>query len=355
MKVVSVVGARPQFIKAAAVSATLRRAATEILVHTGQHYDPEMSDVFFDELHIPPPGHHLDVGSGTHAVQTAEIMRRLEPILEAERPDWVMVYGDTNSTVAAALTAAKLNLRVAHVEAGLRSFDRSMPEEINRVVTDHLATLCLSPSHTGSENLAAEGLADRTVEVGDVMVDLLLAALEGMPSQGQLMVAHGLQARGYVVATLHRASNTDDPERLAAAVALLTGLDVPVMLPLHPRTRRALERDGLDSNLRAGGFVTLLPPLGYLDLMALVRDARAVLTDSGGLQKEAYVLGTPCLTLRPETEWVETVAAGWNTIVDLDLAAARSVLSREPPQTRPPLYGDGHAAERVVAELTRRA
>jgi UDP-GlcNAc3NAcA epimerase len=352
VKVVSVVGARPQFIKAAAVSTVLRRAADEVLVHTGQHYDDDMSDVFFCELGIPAPDHHLGVGSGSHARQTAEVLTRLEPILAEQRPDWVLTYGDTNSTLGAALTAAKLNLPVAHVEAGLRSFDRAMPEELNRVVTDHLSALCFSPSPAATRNLAREGLAGQTVEVGDVMVDLLLRQLAGLPASCPTLEEHGLQDGQYLVATLHRAANTDDAARLERALGLLNGLGVRVILPMHPRTSAAVERHGLGDLLRDGA-ITAVPPLGYIELMTLVRGARALLTDSGGLQKEAYVLGTRCITLRPETEWVETVEAGWNTVVDLDLAAARRALDAGAPTQRPPLYGRGDAAQLIVDELLK--
>lgn len=354
MKVVSVVGARPQFIKAAAVSETLRRSACEVLVHTGQHYDYEMSELFFEELGLPQPDHHLEVGSGSHAHQTARIMELIEPVLEQEAPDWVLVFGDTNSTLAGALAAAKMNKRVAHVEAGLRSFDRSMPEEVNRVVTDHVSSLCFAPSAAAVHNLATEGLADLTVEVGDVMVDLILGMTERISDSSAELREYGLQPRDYVLATLHRASNTSSKERLEQAVDLLVGLETEVLFPVHPRTREALREHNLEKKLTACGKVRLLPPVGYVRLMRLLRTARALLTDSGGLQKEAYFLQVPCLTMRAETEWVETVEAGWNTIVDMDLPAAKRALAAAAPASHPPLYGDGHAASRIVEELERR-
>jgi UDP-N-acetylglucosamine 2-epimerase len=350
VKVVTVVGARPQFVKAAPVSAALRKVAAEVLVHTGQHYDPEMSAAFFEELHLPDPDHHLGAGSGMHGEQTASILSRLEPILVAERPDWVIVYGDTNSTLAGALAAVKLHLPIAHVEAGLRSFDRRMPEEVNRVVTDHLATLCFAPSRTAVDNLAAEGIRQGVIDVGDVMVDSLMSVRDQLPHDPPVARAAGLGRGEYVLATLHRASTTDDPARLEKAVDLLTGLGRPVILPLHPRTRAALAQHSLMGALTSAGTV-IVPPQGYVSLLGLLSAALAVVTDSGGVQKEAYLLEVPCITMRAETEWVETVEAGWNSLVALDAEAARRALLRARPLYHPPLYGDGKAAERIVAAL----
>jgi len=355
MRVVTVVGARPQFIKAAPVSAALRAVGVEeVLLHTGQHYDDAMSGAFFAELGLAEPAHNLGAGSGSHAAQTARMLTGIEEVLFAESPDWVVVYGDTNSTLAGALAAAKLHIPVAHVEAGLRSFDRRMPEEVNRIVADHLATLCLAPSPAAVAHLRSEGITESVVQVGDVMVDSLHRIAASLPAVPPLAAAHGMEPGEYLVCTLHRAATTDDPARLAQAIDLLGGMGMPVIFSVHPRTRAALGRSGLDRHLAASANVVPVGPLGYSELLGLVARARAVLTDSGGLQKEAYCLGTQCITLRAETEWVETVDAGWNSVVDLDAARARAALERGVPAgERAELYGDGHAAERIAAELLR--
>ena len=345
MKIVSVVGARPQFVKAAAMSRTLRARHQEVLVHTGQHYDYMMSGVFFDGLDLPTPEVNLGVGSGAHGVQTARMLEGIEAVLSAHRPDWLLVYGDTNSTLAGALAASKLSTPIAHVEAGLRSFDRSMPEEINRVVTDHLSTLLFCPSETAVENLAAEGIRRNVHVVGDVMLDVLRDAQARAAARAPKVLSRfGVTAKAYLVLTMHRSANTDDSAALSGVLKALAALDEPVVFPVHPRTRRILAEAGAPP-----AHVRLIDPLSYLDMLTLVGSARLVLTDSGGLQKEAYWLGVPCLTLRDETEWVETVKAGWNTLVGTEPAriveAARSVT---PPAARPPLYGDGRAAARCV-------
>lgn len=348
MKVVSVVGARPQFIKAAPVSRLLRREHVEVLVHTGQHYDENMSAVFFDELDIPTPDYHLGVGSGPHGAQTGAMLARIEEVLLAEKPDWVLVYGDTNSTLAGALAAAKLHVRVAHVEAGLRSFNRAMPEEINRVVADHVSDLLLCPSRTAVDNLAAEGITRGVHLVGDVMADALAFAAERARGRSDVLKRLGLTERGYLLATVHRAENTDDPNRLRSILAAFDALGETVVFPAHPRTRKAVEALGY----APGASVRLLEPFGYLDMVRLEQSARMILTDSGGIQKEAYWLGVPCVTLRDETEWVETVQAGWNVLVGADTARiVEAVRSFALPAKRPPLYGDGQAAERCVALL----
>jgi len=342
--VLTVVGARPQFIKAAPVSRALRRQADEYLVHTGQHYDPAMSKVFFDELDIPPPDVNLEVGSGSHGRQTGEMLAGIEEVIVEQSPDWVLVYGDTNSTAAGALAAAKLNVRVAHVEAGLRSGRRDMPEEINRIVTDHVADLLLAPTSTAMEHLTKEGLEDRSRLVGDVMVDALNHVRENLISDPAGV--HGIKG-SYLVATMHRAETVDHPARLTRALELFGSMPLPVVLPLHPRTAAAMER----FDLAWPHTVTIVEPVGYREMMSLVAGAEAVLTDSGGLQKEATLLGTRCLTLRPETEWPETLANGWNAVVDLDIEAASNALAAPPPTSRLVAFGDGHAAERVVAAL----
>ena len=348
MKIVSIVGARPQFIKAAALSRVLRVRHDEILVHTGQHYDPQLSDVFFAELEFPPPDYHLGVGSDTHARQVARMLVGVEEALVKERPDRVLVYGDTNSTLAGALAAAKLGLPLAHVEAGLRSFDRTMPEELNRVLTDHCADLLLCPSSLAVSNLAAEGIRDGVHLVGDVMYDSLLRQVE----RGLLNEAHlgqwDLSPRGYALATVHRAANTDDATRLSSILAALGMLPEPVVFPVHPRTRKAM----LDARLAPSANVRLIDPLGYRDMLLLECNARCVLTDSGGVQKEAFFFGVPCVTLRDETEWPETVECGWNMLAGCDADRIVAAAGRPLPQgERPLLFGDGHAAEKIIDVL----
>jgi UDP-GlcNAc3NAcA epimerase len=344
VRIVTIVGNRPQFVKAAAVSRLLREEHEELLVHTGQHYDDELSRVFFDELGIPAPDRELGAGSGTNTEQTARILGALEPVLAELRPGLVLVYGDTNSTLAGALAAAQSDIPVGHVEAGMRSFDRSMPEELNRVLTDHASQLLLCSTQTAMDNLAREGVTGEAHLVGDVMADVSLAFREIAAARSTVLADLGLEPGGYLAVTAHRAGNVDDPARLERLVALLEALPTPVVFPVHPRTRARLEPAGLIERLSG---VTLAPPLGYLDFLELARNARAVLTDSGGVQKEAYLLGVPCVTLRDTTEWVETVDAGWNVLVDLDREAALAALERQPPEQRPELYGGGHAAERV--------
>jgi UDP-N-acetylglucosamine 2-epimerase (non-hydrolysing)/UDP-GlcNAc3NAcA epimerase len=313
-----------------------------VLVHTGQHYDDELSQVFFDELELPRPDHHLDLGGGTNTAQTARMLAALEPLMAGERPDMVLVYGDTNSTLAGALAGAQARVPVAHVEAGMRSFDRAMPEELNRVLTDHCSDLLLCSSEVPAAHLRAERVAGEIFVVGDVMVDVaqLVAAKvpapEGMPEN-------------YALVTAHRAGNVDDPQRLAKLVDLLLALPLPVVFPLHPRTRARLTEADLLERLETR--ITVTPPLGYLDFTSLLLHARVVLTDSGGVQKESYLAGVPCITLRDTTEWTETVDAGWNVLVDLDARAALDALERPAPASRPALYGDGRAGERVVAAL----
>ncbi len=351
MKIVSIVGARPQFIKASAVSRALRPQHQEVLVHTGQHYDADMSDIFFRELEIPAPNYNLEVGSGPHGAQTGAMLARIEEVLARERPTGVLIYGDTNSTLAGALAAAKLHLPVAHVEAGLRSFNRAMPEEINRVVADQLSRLLFCPSRTAVENLAREGITRGVHVVGDVMCDELRFVAEKAQTQSKITGRLGLTDRSFLLATVHRAENTDDPARLRGilrALELLAETE-PVIFPVHPRTRAALVQADFQS--QASGL-RLIAPLGYLDMVRLEGAARLILTDSGGIQKEAGWLGVPCVTLRDETEWVETVAAGWNVLAGADperiVAAVRGF---RVPHKRPELYGDGLAAQRIVERL----
>jgi UDP-GlcNAc3NAcA epimerase len=349
MNIVSVVGARPQFVKAAPVSRKLREQHTEILVHTGQHYDYDMSGIFFDGLEIPAPDVNLGVGSGAHGAQTGAMLKAIENILISEEPDWLLVYGDANSTLAGALAASKVCVPVAHVEAGLRSFNRRMPEEVNRVITDHLSNLLLCPSDTAVRNLAAEGISRDVRVVGDVMLDVLNWATERASSKPSKILRRLRLTKPFVLATVHRSENTDDRPRLARILRALDALDEPVVFPVHPRTRRAIE----ELNWQQKPHIRLIDPVGYIEMVTLARSARLVLTDSGGLQKEAYWLGVPCLTLRDETEWVETVDAGWNGLVGSDVdRIVQTVRTFKPAGPRPALYGDGRAAERCV-ELLR--
>jgi UDP-GlcNAc3NAcA epimerase len=355
VKLLTVIGARPQFVKSAPVSRLLRGHHDELLVHTGQHYDEDMSAAFFRDLEIDEPDVNLGVGGGSHATMTGEMLRRLEPVIAEHEPDGILIYGDTNSTLAAAVVGCKVAYRdgrrpwLAHVEAGLRSFNPAMPEERNRIVADHLSDLLLAPSPAAMDNLAREGLAARAEDVGDVMVDAYGWAAQR--SDGHLP-AEAAALPGYVLLTLHRPENVDDADRLAGWLGAVAALDRPVIFPVHPRTRAAVAQAGIG----LPSSVTAVSPAGYLEMVALERAAVVVLTDSGGVQKEAYLSGVPCLTLRGETEWVETVASGWNRVVadprDLGAAVvAAAAIDRSRP--RAPLYGDGRSAERVVAALER--
>jgi UDP-GlcNAc3NAcA epimerase len=351
VRVLTVVGNRPQFVKAAAVSRPLRAEHDEVLVHTGQHYDDELSAVFFAELGLPTPDHQLGIGGGTNTSQTARQLAALGPLISELAPDAALVYGDTNSTLAGALAAAQGGVPVCHVEAGMRSFDRTMPEELNRVLTDHLSALLLCSTETAVHNLAREGVAGRVELVGDVMADISLLVQPRARARVDLLAAHGVEPGAFALATAHRAGTVDHPARLERLVALLEALPLMTVLPLHPRTHARLEQAGLLDRVVAAPRVRISPPLGYLEFTALLVNARAVLTDSGGVQKEAYLAGVPCITLRDTTEWVETVEHGWNVLVDLDADAALAALDRPAPAQRPELYGGGRAGERVVAAL----
>jgi UDP-N-acetylglucosamine 2-epimerase (non-hydrolysing)/UDP-GlcNAc3NAcA epimerase len=351
VRVVTVIGNRPQFVKAAAVSRLLRAEHEELLIHTGQHHDDELSTIFVTELGVPRPERELGIHGGTNTEQTARMLAVLGPLLAQERPDAILVYGDTNSTLAGGLAAAQARIPVAHVEAGMRSFDRAMPEELNRVLTDHLSDLLLCPSPTAVANLEHEHAAGRVQLVGDVMVDVALLFQPRARADDAPLERAGVEPGGYVLVTSHRAGNVDDPERLRRLVDLLLALPLPAVLPLHPRTRARLDAAGWLDELSAAPHVRLLPPLGYLEFTALLTRARTMLTDSGGVQKEAYLAGVPCVTMRDTTEWVETVEAGWNVLVDLDVEAALAALDRRPPAERPELYGDGQAGARVVGAL----
>jgi UDP-N-acetylglucosamine 2-epimerase len=346
VKVLSIVGARPQFIKAAPVSRAIRRTHDEVLVHTGQHYDDNMSDLFFRELSIPEPDINLGVGSGSHGAQTGAMMAGLEKVVMDAKPDWVLVYGDTNSTLAGALVAAKLHVRLAHVEAGLRSFDRRMPEEVNRVVADHVSDLLLCPTQVAVENLKREGIDNGVHLVGDVMYDAFLFNVEAARKQSSVVEKLGLEPGGFALVTVHRAENTDDADRLHTIVRGLDESGLDVVLPLHPRTRSRLS-EALPKRIQ------VIEPVGYIDMLALEAAAAVIATDSGGVQKEAYFLGKPCVTLRDSTEWTETVDAGWNVLVGADSKRiAEAMRTFRPNTARPNLFGHGDAAEKIVSLLT---
>lgn len=358
IKVVTIVGARPQFIKAAAVSRVILNefsgSITEVLVHTGQHYDENMSRVFFEELDIPRAKYNLEISGGPHGAMTGRMLEAVEKVLLEEKPDWVLVYGDTNSTLAGALAAAKLHIPVAHVEAGLRSFNMRMPEEVNRIVADRLSTLRFCPTDTAVANLTQEGMSVGVENVGDVMYDVALFYREQARRQSTALVSLGLAEGGFALATCHRAENTDDPHRLAEIVAALADISsrLPVLLPIHPRTRKLLADRGLDKTL---GNVRVVDPVPFLDMVALEQAAKVILTDSGGVQKEAFFYGVPCITMRDETEWVETVALGWNRLVGasraaIDKAFDESVQAPLPALPKSP-YGDGNAARSIVASI----
>lgn len=363
MNVITIVGARPQFVKAAAVSRAIAAhnadsdfGIRERIIHTGQHYDDNMSRVFFDELHIPQPAVNLEVGSGPHGQQTGAMLERIEKILLDERPDWVLIYGDTNSTLAGALAASKLHIPVAHVEAGLRSFNRRMPEEINRIVADCLSKLLFCPTMTAVQNLQNEGITDGVHQVGDVMYDSVLYNTRLAQSSSRIVAKLGLEPRSFYLATIHRAENTDDPARLGGIVEAFSKLRYPIVLPLHPRTRKTL-----GAGLAAlEGKVKIIDPVPYLDMLMLESNARMILTDSGGVQKEAYWFGAPCVTLRDQTEWVELVSSGCNKLAGADpeaiLRAVRAFEQSDcllPGQQSQNLYGDGQSAQKIVEVLAK--
>ena len=357
MIVLTVVGARPQFIKTAMVSRALRaRGIREVLVHTGQHYDDNMSRVFFDEMGIPKPDHNLGVGSGGHAFQTGEAMKGLESLCAEHQPDVLLVHGDTNATLAGALVAAKQCIPGAHVEAGLRSFDRAMPEEVNRVVTDHVSKCLFCPTDTAVENLRREGITRHVHQVGDVMYDAALHFAEQAKESSDVLSRLGVSEKSFVLVTVHRDFNTDSKERLEGIIRGVLQSGVQVVFPAHPRVRKCLEQYGLLGELEESGDDVLTEPVGYLDMIRLELGARAVMTDSGGVQKEAYFYGVPCLTVRPSTEWVETVDAGWNHLLAADADQIAGALDKvtTPGGDPPEVFGDGHAAERIAEAICAR-
>ena len=348
MRVMSIVGARPQFIKAAPLLRELAHAHASTLIHTGQHYDPLMSDIFFDDLGLPAPDHHLSVGSGRHGWQTATMLERIDPILADRRPDWVVVFGDTNSTLAGALAASKRRLKLAHVEAGLRSFNREMPEEINRVIADHLADARLCPSAAAARNLGREGVRTGVHVVGDLMAESLASTIERAKARSTVLERFGVRPGGYLLLTMHRAGTADDPATVARVMDAAAAGGEPVVFPVHPRTRRVLDGARVASNMH------LVEPVGYLDMLQLEASARLVVTDSGGVQKEAYWLGTPCVTLRDETEWTETVEAGWNCLTGTDrMRIEQAIRTFEPSSARPPVEDGDHVARRIIDVLER--
>ena len=354
MRVLTLVGNRPQFVKAVAVSAHLREHHDEVLVHSGQHYDDELSAVFFRELGLPAPDRQLGIGSGSAGEQVAGMMRALELVLDEVRPDLVLVYGDTNTTLAGALSCARLERPLAHVESGMRSWDESMPEERNRVLTDHLSALLLCSTQTAVENLAREGVEEGVELVGDVMADVTLMTAPVAARESDALERFAVTPGEYLLVTAHRAGNVDDPAALARLVDVLLALPIRALFPVHPRTRARLEAAGVLSQLERAEGLSLLPPLGYLDFLQLLRNARAVLTDSGGVQKEAYLLEVPCVTLRETTEWTETVELGWNRLTGLDRARVREALADlDRPARHPDLYGGGRAGEAVVDAIGR--
>ena len=345
MRVLSVVGARPQFIKLAPVHKALR--GEHIIVHTGQHYDFEMSALHWEQLSLPEPDYHLGVGSGSHIHHLAMILSRLEPILREEDPDWVLVYGDTNTTLAGALAASYTGQRLAHVEAGLRSRRLDMVEERNRILTDHISHMLFAPTERALENLRREGVLGSVHLVGDVMVDAMRMYM-GLRDGNEVLDTFGLERRKYYLLTVHRAENVDKRERLERILRAVSRADLPVLFPAHPRTRKRMAEFGL----RPSGSIVPVNPVGYVEMLHLIAGARKVLTDSGGVQKEAYVLGVPCITLREETEWVETVEEGWNTLVGADEAEIlRALREFEPSGPRKEIFGDGRAAERIASLL----
>ncbi len=352
MKIASIVGARPQFIKCAPVSRELRKEHEEVLVHTGQHYDHGMSEVFFEELRIPKPDYNLGIGSGTHGHQTGAMLGAIEDVLRKENPDLVLVYGDTNSTLAGALAAAKLHIPVAHVEAGLRSNDRRMPEEVNRVLTDHTSDLLFCPTETAVANLAAEGVTRGVHLVGDVMLDAMNYNRAVAEERSRILEDVGVEPGEYLAITVHRPSNTDSRENMAAILGALGEAGRPVVFPVHPRTRKCLGEHGLLAEMPEN--VRAIEPLGYLDMIRLMAHAEKILTDSGGIQKEAYMLGVPCITLRENTEWVETVEAGWNVLVGAGREEIVNAIRHFSPGSRQEgVFGNGSASILIGEILTR--
>jgi UDP-N-acetylglucosamine 2-epimerase (non-hydrolysing) len=351
MKIASVVGVRPQFVKASVVSRELRKSHEEILIHTGQHYDYEMNKIFFEELDIPEPDYYLGVGSGSHGQQTGEMLRKLEEVLTIEKPDLVLTYGDTNSTLAGALASSKLGIKSAHVESGLRSFDRSMPEEINRILTDHCSDIFFCPTQNAVNNLGAEGITRNVYLTGDVMVDSLLLNKKIAEDKSTILNDLDLESKDYLVATIHRANNTDNIEHLRNIIEAFQKLNENIVFPVHPRTEKLLKNYGLYESLCSS--VKLIKPLGFLDFIKLMNHAKMILTDSGGIQKEAYILKVPCVTLRENTEWIETVEDGWNVLAGSNKDGIVKAVNEFIPsiQEHRNIFGDGSASNRIATAI----
>jgi len=347
MRIVTILGARPQFIKASVVShAFIRAGINETIIHTGQHFDSFMSDIFFQDLDLPNPDYHLNIHNLSHGAMTGRMMEKIEDILlQTDSPDCICVYGDTNSTLAGALVAAKLNISLAHIEAGLRSFNRQMPEEVNRVVTDHLSQLLFAPTPIAVECLQKEGITQGVHLVGDVMMDSILTYQAKAKQNSDILMKYQLNSNEFYLATIHRPSNTDDKNRLSSILTSLTKLNLPVVFPIHPRTQAQIQKMGLSHYLNTDS-ITVIPPVSYLDMLMLESACKAVITDSGGMQKEACILGRPCLTLRNETEWRETVEVGWNQLVQPE-ALCEAIANFVPPSKLPALYGEGNASIKI--------
>ncbi|MBS4192614.1 UDP-N-acetylglucosamine 2-epimerase (non-hydrolyzing) [Bacillus sp. FJAT-49705] len=353
MKILTVAGTRPQLVKVAPVSRELRKHAKEILVNTGQHYDYNMAGIFFEELNIPKPDYDLGIGSASHGKQTGEMLKMIEEVILKENPNAVLVYGDTNSTLAGALAASKLHIPLIHIEAGLRSFNKNMPEEINRILTDHVSSLLFPPTETAAENLKQENITENVVKIGDVMYDAVLYNT-AIAEEKYHLEEFGVREKEYILATIHRAENTDSKDKLTAIFQAFAKLDEKVLLPLHPRTKHKLQEYGMGNLLDGAANIRVIEPVSYLEMLLLEKKAKAIVTDSGGVQKEAYFAKVPCLTLRPETEWVETVDVGCNRLVDpLEEDLAAIIQEFQPADYSKQLYGDGKASEKISREIIK--
>jgi UDP-GlcNAc3NAcA epimerase len=351
MKILSIIGARPQFIKAALLSKEIRKYHQEILVHTGQHYNKELSEIFFDQLDIPQPDYNLGVGSGTHGYQTGHMIIEIEKVLLEEKPDFVIIYGDTNSTVSASLAAVKLHIPVGHVEAGLRNFDLHIPEEVNRLVADHVSTLLFAPTQTAVDNLEKEGLKEKTYLTGDVMYDVLLHNLEASENQPKVTDSLGLKHKEYILATIHRPDNTDDPVHLANIFRAFELCDEIVVVPLHPRTVKELAKNAIQVD---SAKVKIIKSQGYLDFLKLLNHSKKVITDSGGIQKESYLLKIPCITIYESTSWIETIRDGWNILVKAETEdIVNKIKAFNPFGAQGNYFGDGHSCERIIAIINQ--
>lgn len=351
MKIITILGARPQFIKAAPVSRVLRESFTELIVHTGQHYDANMSDIFFEELHIPKPDYHLGVGSGNHGKQTGEMLEKIEEIVLSEKPDFLMVYGDTNSTLAGALVAAKLHVPVIHIEAGLRSFNKKMPEEINRIMTDHVSEYLFCPTDTAVKNLKDENITHNVFNIGDVMYDAVLYNKELANSKSQVLAEHQLEAKNYHLITIHRAENTDDLQNMKNILEAFSQIEETKVWPIHPRTKNKLLSYGLQLDKIPN--LKVIEPVGYLDMLTLEANAKKIITDSGGVQKEAYFMNVPCVTVREQTEWVETMEGDANILTGTDTSKILQAVQKQVKPDYKKVFGDGKASEKIVQLITK--